>query len=667
MTNITTAEKITALRLKIQTLNHAYYNNDAPLATDAEYDQLVRELQTLENENPEFQSDASPTQNVGGTADEKFSAVTHTVPLLSLGNTFNEGDIRDAAGRAEKLAEQQLDFVLEPKIDGLTIALTYENGELTVGATRGDGAVGENVLENVQTIKSLPQKLPKVAGKTLPLLQIRGEVYMSKETFVELNASREEAGEPAFANPRNAAAGSLRQLDAKVTAQRELELWLYDILAIDGEHPPLDTHVQVLEFLKSLGLPVIPNTFLGNIDQVIGEIENWTERRHQLPFDIDGLVLKVNDEAIKEALGNTAKAPRGAFAYKFPAELVETKVLDIQIGVGRTGVLTPLAIFEPVWVAGSTISKATLHNEDMVAAKDIRIGDHVLIHKAGDVIPEVVKTLSEKRDGSEVPFVMPHICPECNSPAKRKDGEAAWRCTNESCPAKIKEGLYHFVGRTAMDIDGMGPQIINQLMEAELVKDIADIFYLDFDKIIKLERMAEKSANNLLEAIEKAKSQPLSRLLAGLGIPFVGAKAAKTLAGEFGSMAALQSATEEQLQAIYEIGDTIAQSVVNWFADGKNLNLIGKLAVAQVNMIEEKRVVGEKFANMTFVITGTLPTMGREEAKAKIEAEGGKVSGSVSKKTTYVLAGEAAGSKLEKAQTLGVAILNEEEFLEMLS
>ena len=666
MVKETPQQEILALRQQLQEWNHAYYDLDQPLVTDAEYDAALKRLAALEAEYPEYQDAASPTVKVGGSRDEKFSAVTHRIPLLSLANAFSADDLREFASRVEKLAEQPLDYVLEPKIDGLTIALTYENGNLTIGATRGDGVTGENVLENVKTIAQLPQQLPMPWREQITLLQVRGEVYMPKEAFWQLNQKREEAGQSTFANPRNAAAGSLRQLDAAITKERALALWVYDILALEGIPWP-QTHMQALDFLTQLGFPVNSLRFVGDIEAVIQTIADWQETRHQLSYDIDGLVLKVNDLAIRRDLGNTAKAPRGAIAYKFPAEQKETVVQDIIVGVGRTGILTPLAVLEPVWVAGSNISKATLHNEDMVKEKDIRIGDHVLIHKAGDVIPEVVRVLAEKRTGAERPFVMPHICPECGSEAIRLEGEAAWRCTNSSCPAQIREGFAHFVSRPAMNIDGFGPAIIQQLLDHQLIRTLSDIYQLKAEDLLPLERMAEKSVNNLLQAIEASKANPLSRLLTGLGIGYVGEKASKLLAREFGNMAGLQQATREELTAIPEIGEKIAESVEAWFAEPHNQKLIQELQVAGVNMTEPASTGKKTLIGKTFVITGTLPSMGREEAKAMIEANGGKTSGSVSKKTSYVLAGEKAGSKLEKAEALGVPVLSEAEFLAMLA
>lgn len=663
MAENTAQQRMAYLYEEIARLNRAYYDLDAPLVTDAEYDALLRELQALEEDNPQFARVDSPTQRVGGSSSAKFSQVEHEVPLLSLGNTFSGEELTEFAARCEKSAGQPLTYVLEPKIDGLTVALTYEGGKLVQAATRGNGTVGENVLENVLTIAGLPHKLPDFNGRLL----VRGEVYMPKAAFAELNEQREQDGEATFANPRNAAAGSLRQLDSAVTAGRKLAVWLYDILLLEGAEQP-QTHQQALQFLHKLGLPVIEEWLAGDIATVVAALEGWQQKRHQLAYDIDGLVLKVDDEQVRQSLGSTAKAPRGAVAYKFPAEAVETTVLDIQVGVGRTGVLTPLAVVEPVWVAGSRISKATLHNEDNVADKDIRIGDHVLLHKAGDVIPEIIKSLPEKRSGDERIFVMPHNCPECGSAAERADGEAAWRCLNPACPARIREGIYHFVSRGAMNIEGMGPQLINQLLESGKIHDAADIFLLTEEDLLPLPRMGQKSAQNVLQSIETARTRPLSALLAALGIPYVGGRAGQLLAAKFNDLQVLSTAKYEDLLAVEAIGEIIAGSVVKWFADADNQNLLQKLQAGGVRPQAEVTKKTEGLLNgKIFVLTGTLPSLTREQAKAMLEAAGAKVTGSVSRKTDYVLAGEAAGSKLEKAQQLGVSVITEEEMLAMLA
>lgn len=647
---------------EIARLSHAYYDLDTPATTDAEYDALLRELADLERQNPAHKRADSPTERVGGQRDEKFAPITHEVPLLSLANTFSGDELREFAARCEKLAERELSYVLEPKIDGLTIALTYEGGRLVQAATRGDGLIGENVLQNVQTIAGLPQQIPH-RGRLL----VRGEVYMPRVAFAELNELREADGDAPFANPRNAAAGSLRQLDARVTAVRKLAVWLYDILLLDGAPMP-HTHQDALKFLHTQGLPVIEESFAGDIEQVVAEVERWQQRRHTLAYDIDGLVLKVDDEQLRRDLGNTAKAPRAAIAYKFPAEAVETRVLDITVGVGRTGVLTPLAVLQPVWVAGSEIAKATLHNEDNVRDKDIRIGDAVLLHKAGDVIPEIIKALPERRTGTEVPFVMPHTCPECGSPAKRAAGEAAWRCTNAHCPARNREAMYHFVSRGAMNIDGLGPQLINQLLAAGKIADVADLFYLTSDDLLELPRMGAKSVENLLAAIDAARNRPLSAFLTALGIPYVGGKASKLLAENFADLDAIAVATCEDLLQVPAIGEIIAENVVAWFANGENRALLSRLKAGGVHPQTPQKTHPTQGAltGKTVVLTGTLPTLTRDEAKAMLEAAGAKVTGSVSKKTDLVLAGEAAGSKLDKALALGIRVITEDEMRAML-
>lgn len=654
-------ERMEFLYTEIERLNRAYYELDAPLVTDAEYDALVRELQTLEQAEPEFKRAESPTGRVGGRRDEKFSAVRHEVPLLSLANTFSGDELREFAARCERLAERPLTYVLEPKIDGLTIALEYAGGRLIQAATRGDGQVGENVLENVLTIAGLPHKID-FAGRLL----VRGEVYMPKAAFAELNEMREAEGATTFANPRNAAAGSLRQLDAAVTAGRKLAVWLYDILLLEGRPFP-QTHQQALDFLRGLGLPTIEEVFAGDIEQVVARLEPWQSKRHTLAYDIDGLVLKVDDEQVRRDLGSTAKAPRASIAYKFPAEAVETTVLDIQVGVGRTGVLTPLAVLEPVWVAGSEISKATLHNEDNVRDKDIRVGDRVLLHKAGDVIPEVIKALPEKRTGREQPFVMPHICPECGSPARREEGEAAWRCLNEACPARRREGIYHFVSRGALNIEGLGPQLLNQLLAAGKISDAADIFYLTAEDLLPLPRMGQKSAENVLAAIETARTRPLSALLTALGIPYVGSKAGKLLAENFADLTVLSQATRDDLLAVPAIGEIIADSVVQWFASAENQAFLAKLLAGGVRPQTVRKTADGLLQGKVFVITGTLPTLSREQAKAMLEAAGAKVTGSVSKKTDFLLAGENPGSKLAKAQELSVPVIDEAALRAMLT
>lgn len=655
------SKRMMELRQTIAQHNEAYYQKDAPTITDAAYDALVQELAALEKAYPEYVVDTSPTQRVGGIADQRFAQVEHVKPLLSLGNAFNAAELQEFQRRVATVAGMDACYLLEPKIDGLTVALTYIDGKLTVAATRGNGLVGENVTANCRTIAQLPKTLPE----PLPYLVVRGEVYMAKADFARLNEAREEQGEAMFANPRNAAAGSLRQLDAAVTAGRKLRLFVYDIVAIDGK--TLASHQEELSLLQSWGFPVIQDWQAGTLPELLNLLPSWQERRHQLPYEIDGLVLKLDDLAARQELGNTAKAPRWAIAYKFPAEQEMTQVQDILVGVGRTGVLTPLAVLTPVTVAGSTISRATLHNEDMIAEKDIRIGDWVLIHKAGDVIPEVVEVLKDRRNGSEKPFAMPHTCPVCGAMAQRLPEEAAWRCTNNRCPAQIREGILHFVSRQAMDIDGMGPALVDQLLERKLIADAADLYNLQEETIAGLERMGEKSAQNLLAAITASKTRPLNRLLNALGIRYVGEGGSKALATTFPDMAAIARASVEELAATPDIGMKMAESIKEWFQEANNQSLITRLAAAGVNMTGEAKVAPGVLTGKTVVITGTLPDLSRDEAKELVEKAGGKVSSSVSKKTSFVLLGAEPGSKYEKAVALGTPILNQEEFLALLN
>ncbi len=650
-----------ALRKIIAEHNRAYYQKDAPTVSDAEYDALVRQLWELEQDYPQYAFADSPTKRVGGAADPRFAPVEHRTPLLSLANAFGPDDLRDFKRRVGNVAGVNCLYLLEPKIDGLTVAVTYRHGEMVMAATRGDGLVGENVTANCRTIKDLPHTLPE----KLPYLAVRGEVYMAKEDFARLNQEREEAGEAVFANPRNAAAGSLRQLDAAVTKGRSLRLFIYDILGVEGVE--LKTHREELAFLESLKLPVIRDWSTGDMEDLLLQLPAWQEKRHGLPYEIDGLVFKLDNLAERRQLGSTAKAPRWAIAYKFPAEEAQTQVENILVGVGRTGVLTPLAVLTPVTVAGSTISRATLHNEDNIANKDIRIGDRVVIHKAGDVIPEIVRVLSEHRTGSETPFAMPHICPECGSQALRLPGEAAWRCTNAGCPAQRRESILHFVSRQGMDIEGLGPSLLDQLLSRSLIGDAADLYYLRKAEIAALERMGEKSAQNLMSAIEKSKSNALNKLINALGIRYVGEGGGKALAVRFPDLLAIAGATEDELAATPEIGKKIAESITGWFANEENQKLIEKLRTAGVNMKGAGKAGPGIFTGKTFVLTGTLPDLSREEAKAMIEAAGGKVASSVSKNTAYLLVGAEPGSKYDKGLALGIPVLSQADFLALLN
>ncbi|MCI8336865.1 MAG: NAD-dependent DNA ligase LigA [Peptococcaceae bacterium] len=658
-------KRIASLRQEIEKHNIAYYELDAPTIPDDQYDKLVRELADLEAKYPEQVVENSPTQKVGGRADRKFQTVSHIRQLLSLGNAFNLEELQDFLRRTKQpFADAEMDYIFEHKIDGLTVALTYENGVLQLGATRGDGLVGENVTANIKTIKGLPLTLKEA----LPKLVVRGEAYMSKAHFAALNEQRDETGEAVFANPRNAAAGSLRQLDAAITAERELEVLIYDIVYVEGK--TFITHEEELTYLREQGFPVNPlYKKVSTIEEIDDFIRYWQEQRHSLPFEIDGLVLKVNQLAMREALGATAKAPRGAIAYKFPAEEVETKLLDIEISLGRTGVLTPTAILTPVLVAGSVISRASLHNADLIRERDLRIGDAVVIRKAGDVIPEVVRALPEKRTGEERVFAMPEVCPECGMPIVQPEGEVAHRCINSSCPSRYRERLIYFVSAGGMDIEGLGPQVVLQLLSHHLVADPGDLYTLKREDLLSLERMGEKSVDNLLRAIEKSKSNPGYQLLTALGIPLVGEKAAKVLAGFFSDIDSVLTAPVERLTAIHEIGGKMAASIHQWYEMEENRILIEKLKAVGVNMdLSGELLLGDdlRFSGMTFVVTGTMETKTREEMKSLIAYYGGKATDSVSKKTTYVVVGENAGSKRDKAIALNIPILSEAEFLTML-
>lgn len=646
------------LRREINHHNYLYHVLDKPQITDAQFDALMRELIELEQKYPELVTPDSPTQRVGGKPREGFKTVTHRVPMLSLGNAFKEQELRDFDRRVKSaLSTERVEYVTELKIDGLAVSLFYENGLLVQGATRGDGETGEDITANLKTIPSIPLRL-----KDNITLEARGEVYMPKSAFAELNKAREEAEKPLFANPRNAAAGSLRQLDPAVTASRHLSIFIYGVGYTETEE--FENHYQLLNFLAEQGFRVNPHYQLcANIDEVISYCQIWKERRFDLEYTIDGMVIKVNNLDQQRALGATLKSPRWAIAFKFPPEEAITKIKDIILRVGRTGVLTPTAILEPVRLAGTTVSRATLHNEDFIKEKDIRIGDSVVVHKAGDIIPEVVEVKKEKRTGNEKPFKMPAKCPECGADVIRQEGEAATRCTGAACPARVREGLIHFASRGAMDIAGLGPAIINQLVDAGLVKDSADLYHLRKEDLLQLERMGQKSAQNLLDAIDKSRQNPLYRLIFGLGIRHVGERAAKLLAERFDSMDNLMQASKDELMEIPEIGPAIAESVTTFFTQEQNQKLIRKLQQAGVNMRSARIDKSDRpLEGKTFVLTGTLQGYTRKEAKEKIESLGGKVSSSVSKKTDYVVAGANPGSKYEKAQKLGVTILDEEEF-----
>lgn len=656
------------LRREIRHNEYLYYVLDAPEITDAEYDRMMVRLRELEARYPDSVPADSPTQRVGGRASSQFTEVRHLEPLLSLGNVFSAEELRafDERVRSGLPAGSKVEYVMEPKIDGLACSLIYENGKLVRAATRGDGVVGENVTANVRTIRSIPLTLKVPDGEAVPeLLDVRGEVYMPRQAFMRLNEQRAERGESEFANPRNAAAGSLRQLDPQVTASRSLSFFAYYLVG-EGAQPK---HSESLALLAHYGFKVSENyKVVENIDEAIKYIGDFNELRQGLSYDTDGAVIKVNDVYQQRILGATGKDPRWATAYKYPPEQAETTLEDIDWRVGRTGVLTPTAVLTPVKLSGSVISRATLHNEDFIRAKDIRIGDRVIINKAGEIIPEVLRVVVEKRTGDEKEVEIPNVCPECGWRVERQGEEAAIRCTNPHCPALGREGLIHFVSRDAMNIDGCGPSVINALLDAGLVRDAADLYSLRKEDLLKLERMGEKSADNLLAALGESKKNELDKLLFALGIRHVGAKVARILATEFGSMEKLQQAQPEELAQIRDIGDKIAESAVTWLNVPANIDLVERLAAAGLTMTFTPPASQEDnpFFGKTLVFTGTMPTLGRAEAKTMAQDVGAKVSGSVSKKTDYVIAGAEAGSKLEKAQQLGVTVIDEAEFLRLL-
>lgn len=656
------------LRREIRHNEYLYYVLDAPEITDAEYDRMMVRLRELEARYPDSIPADSPTQRVGGRVSSQFTEVRHLEPLLSLGNVFSAEELRafDERVRSGLPAGSKVEYVMEPKIDGLACSLIYENGKLVRAATRGDGVVGENVTANVRTIRSIPLTLKVPEGEAVPeLLDVRGEVYMPRQAFMRLNEQRAERGESEFANPRNAAAGSLRQLDPQVTASRSLSFFAYYLVG-EGAQPK---HSESLALLARYGFKVSENyKVVENIDEAIKYIGDFNELRQGLSYDTDGAVIKVNDVYQQRILGATGKDPRWATAYKYPPEQAETTLEDIDWRVGRTGVLTPTAVLTPVKLSGSVISRATLHNEDFIRAKDIRIGDRVIINKAGEIIPEVLRVVAEKRTGDEKEVEIPSVCPECGWRVERQGEEAAIRCTNPHCPALGREGLIHFVSRDAMNIDGCGPSVINALLDAGLVRDAADLYSLRKEDLLKLERMGEKSADNLLAALSESKKNELDKLLFALGIRHVGAKVARILATEFGSMEKLQQAQPEELAQIRDIGDKIAESAVTWLNVPANIDLVERLAAAGLTMTFTLPASQEDnpFFGKTLAFTGTMPTLGRAEAKTMAQDVGAKVSGSVSKKTDYVIAGAEAGSKLEKAQQLGVTVIDEAEFLRML-
>ncbi len=652
-------EEIRELRERLNQNAYLYYVLDSPELSDYEYDMLNRRLVQLETEHPEEITPDSPTQRVGGYALSTFAAVTHPVPLESLQDSFSESEVADFDAKVrEKLSH--VEYSVEPKVDGLSVALEYRDGKFVQGATRGDGKVGEDVTENLRTIRSLPKELPD----KLPRLIVRGEVYMSKEVFARLNAEREENGEAHFANPRNAAAGSLRQQDPKVAAKRHLDVAIFNLQLAEGKS--FSTHSETLDYLRSQGFPVIPNLVVTELEDALEEIRRIGRDRAELPFDMDGAVVKLNSLSEREILGSTSKVPRWAIAFKYPPEEKESVVEDIVVQVGRTGVLTPKAVLSPVRLAGTTVTNATLHNQDFIAEKDIRVGDTVLVRKAGEIIPEVVRVLPEKRPEGAMPYHLPTSCPVCGAPVYREPGESATRCTGAECPAQLLRNLCHFTSREAMDIDGVGPAVLEQMVNAGLVHNAADLYSLTVQDIAQLDRMGDKSARNAVHAIEESRSRDLSKLLCALGIRQIGAKAAQVLARHFGSFDALAAATEEELTAIDDVGGITAKCLRQWLESPQSQDLISRLKAAGVNMECHDMPTADTLTGKTFVLTGTLSSLGRKEAEEAIARLGGKASGSVSKKTSYVVAGEEAGSKLRKAQELGIPVLSEAEFLAMI-
>ena len=657
--------------------DYAYYVLAQPEISDREYDRLYHELLDLEKEFPELVTPDSPSQRVGGTPLKEFKPVKHLVPMLSLDNTYSQEELRDFVARVQRiLPNETLDWMVEPKVDGVAISLRYDKGSFTVGATRGDGSTGDDITPNLRTIRSIPQRLHGKQEGVPTLLEVRGEVFLTKSGFEKLNVERKASGEETFANPRNAAAGSLKQLDARLVAKRPLDIVVYGLGSVEGVSEQPQTHEELLAWLKTLGFKTPEWTrHCKSADELVAAIDDLDKLRKKFPYETDGAVIKLNSNAQRERAGFTSKAPRWAIAYKYAAEQAETKVKGILITTGRTGAITPTADLEPVFLAGSTISRATLHNEDYIRKKDVRIGDTVTIEKAGEVIPKVVDVVLTKRTGKEVPFHYPKVCPECGSKLMKEvtggsQEGAAWYCPNADCPAQLRGHLEHWCARGAMDIEGGGEVLVRQLVESGLVRDVAELYKLKLDEVANLERMGEKSAQNFLDGVEASKSRDAWRVLYGLGILHVGTGAAKSLCKQFPMLDDIFGASAEQLMEAEDIGEVIARSLTQWFSDSHNRNLVDRLRKAGVNFKSElyqPRAAAGPFKGKTFVLTGTLPNLKREEAAAKIEAAGGKVSGSVSKKTDFVVAGEEAGSKLDKAKTLGIKIIDEAELLKMLA
>ena len=653
-------QEIAELREELRRHSIAYYDKDAPTISDFEYDAMMRRLENLEAEHPETVTPDSPTQHVGGHRSEKFSPVHHAVPLESLSDVFSYEELTDFIRKTNETLGGEPLYTVEPKIDGLSMALEYRNGVFYQGATRGDGVTGEDVTENLRVLRNIPLKLENAPERLI----VRGEVYMAREVFLEHNRRREIEGETLLANPRNAAAGSMRQLDPKVTKERQLDIIVFNVQLTSGEQPK--THAESLDMLEKLGFYTVPHKVFRTVEECCEEVRRIGDTRESYPFDIDGAVIKINDLAQREILGSTAKAPRWAVAYKYPPEEKPSVVRDIVVQVGRTGVLTPKAIVEPVRLAGTTVTAATLHNQDFIDKLDVRIGDTVIVRKAGEIIPEVLRVDLTKRPEGTVPFRLPDTCPECGSPVERDPDGAAVRCTGVECPAQRLRNLVHFASREAMDIEGLGFSLAEALVNSGMVKTPADLYRLDAQTVATLDRMGKKSAENLIDEIEKSKQQDLSRLLCAFGIRQVGQKAAKVLARMFGSMDAIENATPLELTAVDDIGPITAESVVSWAQNPQTQHQLRMLREAGVNMLSREERRDNRFLGKTFVLTGTLTKYTRDEASAIVESFGGKASSSVSKKTSYVLAGEAAGSKLDKARTLGIPVITEDEFEEMI-
>lgn len=666
-------KRIDELRKLIEHHNDLYYIHNRPEISDREYDALFAELESLERRYPQFASPDSPTRRVGEKKLEGFPSVTHRIPMLSIANTYSQEEVREFDTRVKKLLETTtpVEYVVELKVDGVAVSLRYESGRLRNGATRGDGVTGDDITPNIKTLHAVPRFLEDEKKQTGTVLEVRGEVFLNKKSFERLNKEREKQGEPLFANPRNATAGSLKLLDPRISAQRPLDIFVYSVGETDYKLPR--THWEVLEMLEDLGLKVNKNRWLcRSVEEVIALSEEWETKRKNLQYEIDGLVIKVNDLAAHERLGSTAKSPRWMVAYKFSAEQAVTRLKDIILQVGRTGAVTPVAILEPVFLSGSRISRATLHNADEIARKDIRVGDQVVIEKGGEVIPKVLEPVTSLRTGKEKKFKFPEKCPSCGSPLKKSQFEVAIRCENIACPGQIKERIRHFARRDAMDIEGLGDVVVEQLVDKGLVKDVADLYTLTLDQIAGLERMGKKSAQNLLDGIERSKSRPLHAFIFAMGIRFVGVQSARILTQHFGSFERLEQCRPEEIEAIEGIGNVMAESIHAFFSTTSNLRVIDKLKKFGVVPRKERAAAARRgehpaFANKTFVLTGTLSSMARNEAQQKIELLGGKVSSSVSRKTDYVVLGEEPGSKYSKARELGIKILSEEEFLKLLS